>query len=304
MTSFVLNSWPHCLHFTHKCSLPIAIGVVRQVDLDVGPAPYCLVVFPKQRLRKLRIGCRSGKEGLRLQAGGLGRLDHTHDLLAVADQAAHRGDEIICGAGTLQEELHRRHPARVHLLDEIRIAFELVRIPAEVFQDFEINRKLGGHRIACYSNRSMPFLTDQDVALVRKRFEKELDDPVTLEFFTPSTGGLVIPGQDSEMAEYTRQILVEVAALSPRITLNVHSLATEPESARAFGVTRTPATAVIGAQDFGIRYFGIPGGYEFSTLLDLIIAVSQAQPPIAVESHEILSRLKTDAHIQVFVTPT
>jgi len=150
----------------------------------------------------------------------------------------------------------------------------------------------------------MPFLTDQDVALVRKRFEKELDDPVTLEFFTPSTGGLVIPGQDSEMAEYTRQILVEVAALSPRITLNVHSLATEPESARAFGVTRTPATAVIGAQDFGIRYFGIPGGYEFSTLLDLIIAVSQAQPPIAVESHEILSRLKTDAHIQVFVTPT
>lgn len=150
----------------------------------------------------------------------------------------------------------------------------------------------------------MPFLNDQDASLVRKRFDNDLDHPVTLEFFTPSTGGLVLPGQDSEMAEYTRKILAEVAALSPKITLNVHSLAAEPESAGAFGISRTPATVVIGAQDFGIRYFGIPGGYEFATLLDLIIAVSQGKPPIADETREILSRLKNDAHIQVFVTPT
>lgn len=150
----------------------------------------------------------------------------------------------------------------------------------------------------------MPFLNDQDASLVRKRFEHELDHPVTLEFFTPSTGGLVLPGQDSEMAEYTRKILTEVAALSSKITLNVHSIAADPDSARTFGITRTPATVVIGAQDYGVRYFGIPGGYEFSTLLDIIIAVSRAAPPIAEETREILSRLKSDAHIQVFVTPT
>lgn len=150
----------------------------------------------------------------------------------------------------------------------------------------------------------MAFLNDQDASFVRKRFEQELDHPVTLEFFTPSAGGLVLPGQDSELAEYTRQILADVAALSPKITLNVHSTATDPDSAQTFGIARTPATAVIGAQDFGIRYYGIPGGYEFATLLDIIIAVSRAKPPIAEQSREILGRLKDEAHIQVFVTPT
>ena len=84
----------------------------------------------------------------------------------------------------------------------------------------------------------------------------------------------------------------------------IPSISADPDSARTFGITRTPATVVIGAQDYGVRYFGIPGGYEFSTLLDIIIAVSRATPPIAEETREILSRLKNDAHIQVFVTPT
>lgn len=149
-----------------------------------------------------------------------------------------------------------------------------------------------------------PFLNDQDAAFVRNRFEKALDHRVTLEFFAPSVGGLVLPGQEGELAEYTRQILAEVASLSPKIVLNVHSTATEPESAQAFGITKTPATAIVGAQDYGIRYYGIPGGYEFATLLDLIIAVSQAMPPIAAQTREILGKLKDDAHIQVFVTPT
>lgn len=150
----------------------------------------------------------------------------------------------------------------------------------------------------------MSFLNDQDATLVKNRFDKELDHPVILEFFAPSIGGLVLPGQETELADYTRQILAEVAALSPMITLNVHSLVAEPEAAQKFGITRTPATAVIGAEDFGIRYYGIPGGYEFATLLDLIIAVSQAKPPVAPETRGILSRLQNAAHIQVFVTPT
>jgi alkyl hydroperoxide reductase subunit AhpF len=150
----------------------------------------------------------------------------------------------------------------------------------------------------------MPFLNDQDATIVRNRFAKDLSHPVSMEFFAPSIGGLVLPGQETELADYTRQILTEVASLSPNLTLNVHSLVAEPEAAQKLGITRTPATAVIGAQDFGIRYYGIPGGYEFATLLDLIIAVSQANPPIAPETRGILRRLKSDARIQVFVTPT
>ena len=150
----------------------------------------------------------------------------------------------------------------------------------------------------------MAFLNDQDAAFVRKRFEAELAFDVTLEFFTPSIGGLTLPGQDAEIAEYTRQILTEVAALSMRITLNVHSMASEPDAAARFGIERTPALAIIGAADYGVRYYGMPAGYEFATLLELILDVSKAQPPLSEATKATLERLKDEAHIQVFVTPT
>jgi len=150
----------------------------------------------------------------------------------------------------------------------------------------------------------MAFLNDQDAAFVRKRFEDELASDVTLEFFTPSIGGLTLPGQDAEIAEYTRKILTEVAALSPRLTLNVHSMATEPEAAQRFGIARTPALALIGAADYGVRFYGMPAGYEFATLLELILDVSKAQPPLSETTKAMLGRLKDEAHIQVFVTPT
>lgn len=150
----------------------------------------------------------------------------------------------------------------------------------------------------------MPFLNEQDAAFVRNRFDQELQHDVTLEFFAPTTGGLALPGQDWEIAEYIRQILTEVTALSPKITLKAHSVVAEPEIAKAFGIVRTPATAIVGAQDYGIRFYGMPAGYEFATLLEIIVAVSWGQAPLAEPSREVLSRLKDAAHIQVFVTPT
>lgn len=150
----------------------------------------------------------------------------------------------------------------------------------------------------------MAFLNEQDAAFVRKRFAQELKQDVRLEFFAPSTSGLALPGTDGETAEYARQILAEVASLSDKITLNVHSSLTEPETARRYGVTRTPATAIVGAEDYGIRFYGMPAGYEFATLLELIIHVSQGTTPISQDSRAVLARLKEDAHIQVFVTPT
>lgn len=150
----------------------------------------------------------------------------------------------------------------------------------------------------------MAFLNPQDAEFIRARFASELQHDVTLEFFAPNAGGLVLPGQDGETADYTRRILEEVAGLSERIALNVHSMVAEPDVAARFGIARTPAIAFIGARDYGIRYYGIPGGYEFATLLELIIAVSVGRSAIAESSKEILARLTDDAHIQVFVTPT
>ncbi|MDR7551069.1 MAG: glutaredoxin, partial [Armatimonadota bacterium] len=117
-------------------------------------------------------------------------------------------------------------------------------------------------------------------------------------------GGLALPGQVWEMAEYTRRILQEVAALSDRIALEEHSLVGEPELAAQYGIGRTPATAVVGAQDFGVRYFGMPAGYEFVTLVDLILDVSRGRASVSAQTMETLAALPGEAHLQVFVTPT
>ncbi len=150
----------------------------------------------------------------------------------------------------------------------------------------------------------MAFLQEQDATFIRDRFTQGLRDDVTLEFFAPSAGGIALPGQDVETAEYTRRILTEVAALSPKLHLQIHSALAEPEVVVAFGITRTPATAVVGAQDYGIRFYGMPAGYEFAALIEVIIGVSKGQVGIADDSRAVLGRLKEDAHIQVFVTPT
>src|SRR5436853_7364632 len=103
----------------------------------------------------------------------------------------------------------------------------------------------------------MPFLQEQDAAFVRTRLAQDLRDDVTLEFFAPATGGLVLPGQDGQTAEYARQILAEVAALSPKIRLNVHSTIAEPDAVIALVIARTPGTAVTTPPDFGPLSFGL-----------------------------------------------
>jgi alkyl hydroperoxide reductase subunit AhpF len=150
----------------------------------------------------------------------------------------------------------------------------------------------------------MPLLNDQDAAFLRKRFAEEMVNDVRLVFFAPSVGGLALPGEDYEMVEYTRQILKEVAGLSTQIMLEEHSLVSEPELAAQYGITRTPATAVIGMQDFGVRFYGMPGGYEFVTLIDVVLDVSKGRAPVSPETVEALAALTGDAHLQVFVTPT
>jgi alkyl hydroperoxide reductase subunit AhpF len=150
----------------------------------------------------------------------------------------------------------------------------------------------------------MPLLNDQDAAFLRARFAEEMVDDVRLVFFAPSIGGIALPGEDYEMVEYTRQILKDVAGLSSRIALEEHSLVSEPDLAAQYGVTRTPATAVVGAQDFGVRFYGMPAGYEFVTLIDVILDVSKGRAPVSDETQAALAVLPGDAHLQVFVTPT
>jgi glutaredoxin-like protein len=150
----------------------------------------------------------------------------------------------------------------------------------------------------------MAILKPDDADAIRRRFQDELAGDVTIRFFTASTTGLVVPGWECEYGPMTQQLLEEVAALDPRFTLEVHSITAELDPARPLPVERVPAIILGRNGSTGIRFYGIPSGYEFAALIDDLIAVSRNDSGLAPATKAALAGLTEDVHIQVFVTPT
>lgn len=102
----------------------------------------------------------------------------------------------------------------------------------------------------------------------------------------------------------TRQLCQEIAELSDQITAEVYNFVTDKDQVEAYGIDKIPAIAVVGAKDYGVRFFGIPSGYEFMSLLDSIKRVSAGEVELMPETMAFLAELEKPLHIQVFVTPT
>jgi alkyl hydroperoxide reductase subunit AhpF len=142
----------------------------------------------------------------------------------------------------------------------------------------------------------MAFLAERDQEAVRTEFQR-ISGPVKLVVFSQE---LVA----AELCQQNEQLVREVAALDDRISVEVLNPSIDRERAEGYGVEQVPAIVVEGARDYGIRFLGIPGGYEFSNLIDSIIAVSSGQASLTDETKASLAELKGDVHIKVFSTPT
>jgi alkyl hydroperoxide reductase subunit AhpF len=108
----------------------------------------------------------------------------------------------------------------------------------------------------------------------------------------------------SDSCAETEQLIREVAECSDQVSIEILNLHIDRERAQAYGVERVPAVVVEGARDYGVRFFGLPGGYEFSNLIDAMVAVSAGVPQLTAATLERLAALTTPLHIQVFATPT
>lgn len=132
----------------------------------------------------------------------------------------------------------------------------------------------------------------------------QLAEPVKLVVFTQGEGGAL----ECDFCAEMRQLIEEVAALSSQLTLEVRDFVRDAEVAEVYGVDKIPALVVMrgGPQpkDYGIRFFGIPSGYEFATLIEDIRLVSRGRPDLTPQTLRSLSRLTTPVRIQVYVTPT
>jgi alkyl hydroperoxide reductase subunit AhpF len=144
----------------------------------------------------------------------------------------------------------------------------------------------------------VPLLSDADLKQLQETFA-DLKSSVKLVFFTQTL--------NCETCDVAKQVLDEVVRISDKITLEEHNLLLEQDEAERLRIDRVPAVAVLGenGDDPGIRFFGAPHGYEFSSLLESILLVGGVEEPdLSDESNALLASLNEPVHVQVFVTPT
>lgn len=141
----------------------------------------------------------------------------------------------------------------------------------------------------------MPLLTEQNKQQIH-RVLQQLANTVTIHYFTQEF--------ECEPCQITHELLKEVTALSDKLILKAYEFKNEQETAQRFGVDKIPAIVLEGQKIYGIRYFGVPAGYEFSAFLEDLIDVSRGTTQLSAETQALLNTLIKPIHIQVFVTPT
>src|SRR5579859_164181 len=146
----------------------------------------------------------------------------------------------------------------------------------------------------------MALLQDKDRQHIMGEFTKTLTRPVKLVVFTQTV--------ECDYCRETRQIAEEVAELSPKISVEVHDFAAQQKLAEQYGVEQIPAIVVLlggeAPKDYGIRYYGIPAGYEFTSLIHDIQMVGSGESGLSEEAKQWASKLTKPVHLQVFVTPS
>ena len=138
-------------------------------------------------------------------------------------------------------------------------------------------------------------ISDLEKDAIKKKFTALVND-VELVIFTQEL--------ECQFCKETRDLTLELAAISPRIKIKVYDFVKNEDENIQYKIKKIPAIAIIGKTDYGIRYYGVPAGYEFATFVDDIIDVSKGTTSLSENIKKKLADIKKPVHLQVFVSPT
>ncbi|MEM2905558.1 MAG: thioredoxin family protein [Candidatus Bathyarchaeia archaeon] len=144
------------------------------------------------------------------------------------------------------------------------------------------------------TREAMRLIPEQLQEFLRRDFAKRMQDDVTLVVFTEEL--------ESRECEETRKIVEEVAGLSDRVKVQVLDFAKDSGKAEALRVDKIPAVVLQGKRSYGVRFFGLPYGYELHSLTEAIVDVSRGGTGLSESTKEKLRTIERPMHIQVFVT--
>jgi glutaredoxin-like protein len=143
----------------------------------------------------------------------------------------------------------------------------------------------------------MGLISERDRKPVQDRLAK-LVRPVKAVVFTQE--------MECQFCRETRELIEELAGLTDKLKVEVKDFLKDGEEARKLGVDKIPAIVLLGAgdKDYGIRFYGIPAGYEFVSLMESLEMVAKGDSGLSPASRTKLKALQKPMALQVFVTPT
>jgi alkyl hydroperoxide reductase subunit F len=143
----------------------------------------------------------------------------------------------------------------------------------------------------------LALLRAEEEAKVREWFAG-LERPVELFVATgpeetPAVGG----ARDVDFGGEMVRLCAGLAELGDGVTCRVEE---EPE-----GFPRFPSVSIRpDGHDAGVRYDGLPWGYELGSLVGAVVEAGRRGPTLRAESRAALDALDRDLALEVFVTPT
>jgi glutaredoxin-like protein len=132
---------------------------------------------------------------------------------------------------------------------------------------------------------------------IKELFSKHLKDEVNLLFFSKD--------KDCQYCADTEEILTEVTALDKKVNFEKHLVGSD--KAEELGVDRAPAIIFLNneGQDSGVHFYGIPSGYEFTSLIEDILDMSDHERiDLSEDIKKEVRAIESDILLQVFITPT
>ena len=127
---------------------------------------------------------------------------------------------------------------------------------------------------------------------------KNMQDTVNLAYFT----------QEFECWPCTdvHSFVDEISSISDKIKLSVYDFQKDKALGDKFGVDKIPAIVINDKDNAyrGVKYYGMPGGYEINSFIQILIEVSGRKEPLPETIMSRIASINKDVHIQVYVTLT
>lgn len=139
-------------------------------------------------------------------------------------------------------------------------------------------------------------LFDEKVSSQLKGVLKGLKNTVNVVYFTQEF--------ECGTCRDAHSFVEELCGLSDKLKLTVFDFVKDKAKADFYKVDKIPAIVLLDSKDddTGIRFFGIPGGYEINSFMKSLMEVSGEKESLPEPLLKRIAAINRDVHLQVFVS--